>query len=84
MPSLQEILAGYERVNAWEHEEERQRLPELTVVEAIRRYVEMWDLARRLAPEAESVFRQERMSHYEYLHTQMERAAEDMGRVQQD
>jgi hypothetical protein len=48
MPSLQEILAGYERVNAWELGEERQRLPELTIEEGIRQYLEMWELAHRL------------------------------------
>ena len=84
MPSVQEILAGYERTNAWEHEEERQRLPELTPEEGIRRYLEMWELVQQLAPEAESVFRQERMARYEYLHSQMERAAQAMGRVHQD
>ena len=41
MPTLQKILAGCERVNAWAFEEERQRLPELTLEEGIRQYLEM-------------------------------------------
>jgi hypothetical protein len=63
VPTLQEILTGYELVNAWEREEERERLPRLSVEESVRQYIDMWELARRLSPEAESVFLEERLAH---------------------
>jgi hypothetical protein len=81
MPTLKEILAGYKLANAWEREEERERLPRLSVEESARQYLEMWEWARRIAPEAEAVFKEERMMHYEALHREMERAAKVMGRV---
>lgn len=84
MPTLREILAGYELANAWEREEERTRLPRLTVDESVRQYLEMCEWVQRIAPEAESVFLEERLAHYEWLHRQMEKAALVMGRVGQN
>lgn len=83
MPTLREILAGYEAVNAWEREEERERLPKLSVEESVRQYLEMWELARQVAPEAETFFWPERSAHYEALRAAFQRAAQGMGSVQQ-
>jgi hypothetical protein len=84
MPTLQEILAGYEAANAWELEEERSRLPKLTIEESVRQYLEMWDLAHHVSPDAEACFLEERLAHYQELHRRMEKAAKVMGRVSQD
>ena len=84
MPTLREIVAGYEAANAWEREEERRRLPTLTVEESVRQYLEMWDLAQQVSPDAEAVFLEERMVHYEKLHHKLQRAARVMGPVDQD
>jgi hypothetical protein len=81
MPSLREILAGYEAANAWEREEERERLPRLSIDEGVRQYLELIEMTWRLAPEAESCFLGEKLAHYEALHRRMERAAAVMGRV---
>jgi len=59
---LKDIVAGHEMVNAWELEEERRRLPALTIEEAARQYFELWEMARRVSPEAEELFLEERMA----------------------
>ena len=84
MPTLREIVAGYELANAWEREEERRRLPELSVEESVRQYLEMWELARYVSPEAEAVFWDERCAHYEALHAAFEQAAQERIDVGQD
>lgn len=81
VPTMREILAGYELANAWEREEARERLPRLSVEESVRQYLELLEMTRRVAPEAESCFLAERMTHYETLHHKMEKAAAVMGRV---
>jgi hypothetical protein len=84
MPSVREIVAGYEAVNAWEQEEKRRRLPTLTIEESIRQYLDMWDLAMKISPEAEAFFLEQRLAHYQTLHRRMRKAAQVMGRVDQD
>ena len=84
MPTLRDIVAGYATANAWEREEERKRLPKLTIEESVRQYLDTWDLAHYVSPEAEALFLEERLAHYETLHRKMERAARVMGRVGQD
>jgi hypothetical protein len=81
MPNLKEIVAGYELANAWEREEERERLPRLSVEESVRQYFELLEMTKRLAPEAEACFLEERLARYEALHRRMEKAAAVMGRV---
>jgi hypothetical protein len=84
MPSVREIVAGYEAVNAWEQEEKRRQLPTLTIEESIRHYLDMWDLVRSISPEAEDLFLEQRLAHYRTLHRRMTKAAQVMGRVDQD
>ncbi len=84
MPTIREIVSGYEAVNAWERQERRARLARLTLESSIRRYLEMWDLARRIAPEAEALFWERRLAHYQTLHRKREKAIQVMGRVGQD
>jgi hypothetical protein len=84
MPTIREVAAGYEAVNAWELEERRERLPRLTVEESIRQYLELWNLARETSPEAEEIFLEQRLACYQTLHRRMEKAAQVMGRVGQD
>ena len=79
MPTLREIVAGYELANARERDEERQRLPRLSVEESVRQYVELLEMVRKIAPDAESCFLAERLAHYEALHRRMEEAATVMG-----
>ena len=84
MPTIREVVAGYEAVNAWELEERREQLPKLTVEKSIRQYLEMWELVRQISPEAEELFLEQRLSHYQTLHRRMKKAAQVMGRVDQD
>jgi len=81
MPTLREILAGYEEANAWEREEERQRLPRLSVEDSIRQYLDMCDWVQEIAPGTEALFLEEKLAHYVALHDRLEKAAEVMGRV---
>jgi hypothetical protein len=81
MPTLREILAGYEAANAWEQGEEERELPALTVETSIRQYIELHDFARQVAPDAEEFYLNERLAHYEELHRKLEKAAKVMGRV---
>ena len=81
MPTLREIIAGYQEANTWELEEEKEQLPTLTVEASIRHYFELHDFARQVSPEAEEVFLEERLAHYEELHRKLVKAAEEMGRV---
>jgi len=81
MPNLQDLIAGYNVLNAWELEEKRDRLPQLTVEESLRQYLEMCGLVQHVSPEAEAIFLPRRMARYEALYRKLERAAEAMGRV---
>jgi len=78
-PTIHEILAGYRAVNEREREEARERLPRLTVEESVRQYLWMCALARRVAPEAERIFAEQRKAHYIHLHEQLRLAAQRMG-----
>ena len=51
--TLREVLEGYRRFNAWELEEQKSALQELSVEESVRQYFELCDLARALAPDIE-------------------------------
>jgi Ser/Thr protein kinase RdoA (MazF antagonist) len=78
-PNIREILAGYQAVNEREREETRERLPRLTVEESVRQYLWMRALARRVAPDAEHIFVEQRKAHYIRLHKRLRRAARKMG-----
>ena len=78
MPTLREILAGYQLVNALEREEERERLPRLSVEDSLRQYFDMCRWGQEMAPDAETLFLEERLAHYAALHEKLEKAAKAM------
>jgi hypothetical protein len=41
MAALKEIMTGYAAANAWDAEEERVRLPRITIEESVRQYLEL-------------------------------------------
>ena len=51
-PTLQEIVEEYKRFNAWEREEQRKTLPELTIEESLTQFFELCSLTRTLSPDA--------------------------------
>src|SRR5262245_30675912 len=50
-PTLPEILRGYGEFNEWEEAERQNRLPDLSVEEALRQFVELCDLVCHWKPE---------------------------------
>lgn len=78
-PTIREILAGYQAVNEREREEARKRLPRLTVEESVRQYLRVRALARRVAPDVERLFVEQRKAYYIRLHERLKRAARKMG-----
>lgn len=84
MLTVRDVVAGHIAVNAWELEERRARLSRMSVEESVRQYLEMWDLARQISPDAEAIFSDQRAAHYKMLHRRMEKAALVMGRVDQN
>ncbi len=78
MPTLQDILDGYRRFNAWELEEEKRELSRLTVEEGLTQFFELCELARRLAPEAERTFLEQDQAHWSAMREKLQRAAEMM------
>ncbi len=58
-PTLREVLAGYQRFNRWELEEQGLRLPGLSIEESLTQYFELCSLVRALAPEAQDWFLEE-------------------------
>jgi Ser/Thr protein kinase RdoA (MazF antagonist) len=78
MPTIREILAGYQAVNEREREELRRRLPRLTVGESLRQYLRMRALTHRVAPDLERSFVEQHKAHYIQLHERFERAARGM------
>lgn len=77
MPTIREILAGYQEANEREREELCHRLPRLTV-ESLRQYLRMCALARRTAPDLERSFAKQHKMYYIQLHERLERAARGM------
>lgn len=68
MPTIREILVGYQAVNEREREDMRQRLSRLTVDESLRQYLRLRALARRVAPGLERVFVEQRKAYYVQAH----------------
>jgi hypothetical protein len=54
-PTLREILEGYKRFNAWELQEEKKELPQLTIEESLTQFFELCDLMHALAPDVEQI-----------------------------
>jgi len=79
IPTLREILEGYERFNAWELEEQKRELRQLTAEESLTQFFELCDLARALALDAEHIFLERDKAYWIALHKKLQRAAKMMG-----
>jgi len=79
MPTIREILAGYQAVNERERESASERLSQLTVEKSVRQYLQMRALAGRVAPDAERIFAERRKVHLARLNERLRRAAQRMG-----
>lgn len=70
--TLKDIVAGYRLVNEWQSEQDKQRLPLLTVQDSLRQYFELSQLAHQLAPDLAQVFQEERIAYWiEWRETQL-------------
>ncbi|MEA3341350.1 MAG: hypothetical protein U9R15_15405 [Chloroflexota bacterium] len=81
-PPLQEIVEGYKRFNAWEREERKRTLPELTIEESLTQFFELCSLARILSPNARQIFFEQDTERWVILHKKLERAAKAMDDAQ--
>jgi len=79
VPTLREVLQGYNKFNAWEFEEQQRRLPQLAVTESLTLFFELCDLMRLLAPGVELVFLEQDQAHWIALRKRFQQAAEVMG-----
>lgn len=55
-PTVREVLAGYRLFNAWEVEDKRKRLSDLSVSESLTQYFQLQAMVRSLAPDADRAF----------------------------
>ena len=78
MVTIRDIVDGYRLVNEWESQEEKQRLPRLTVTDSLRQYFELKGLARQVAPDTMEVFQEERFAYWFEWHKRVRRAARVM------
>ena len=60
---VQERLQGWAEFNEWELQEDRDKLPRLTVEQSVRQFVGLCRLARRVAPDASEIFREKDIAH---------------------
>ncbi len=78
IPTLRESLEGYKRFNAWELEEQKRKLPCLTIEKSLLQFFELCDLARTLAPNAERVFLEQDKAHWIARRQKLQRVAQAM------
>jgi hypothetical protein len=78
-PTLQEILAGYKRFNAWESAEQAKQLSQLSVAESLAQFFQLCALARTLAPDAGHIFLEQDKAHWIALQQKRQQAAKVMG-----
>jgi hypothetical protein len=76
--TLRDIVAGYKLVNEWQSEQEKQRLPLLTVQDSLRQYFELSQLTHQLAPDLAQVFQEERIAYWTEWHEKLCLAARVM------
>jgi hypothetical protein len=78
-PSLQKVLQGYKRFNAWELEEQAIRLPELSVTESINQFFQLCALSQLLAKNAALTFFKQDEQDWIILKCVRQQAARKMG-----
>jgi len=76
---VQERLRGWAEFNKWELQEDRDKLPRLTVEQSVRQFVDLCHLARRLAPDASEIFREKNIAHRVDMRARFKRIAERLG-----
>lgn len=78
MVTIRDIVDGYRLVNEWESQEEKQRLPRLTVTDSLRQYFELKELACQVAPDSKEVFQEERLAYWHEWRKRVRRATRVM------
>lgn len=54
VPTLREVIAGYQRFNEWEMTERRRELPSLCVEDALRQFFELCSFVRPFRPDPQT------------------------------
>ena len=68
-------LRGHRIYNEWEQLEERRLLPRVTIQESVRQYLELRNLMRRLAPDAQQFFFEDNLAHHVRVRSRFRRIA---------
>jgi hypothetical protein len=64
MPTLKEVLEGYERFNVWEADEKARTLPQMPIKESVTQFFQLCLLAQSLNPDAGARFLQQDKAHW--------------------
>jgi hypothetical protein len=76
---VQKRLQGWAEFNEWELQQDREKLPRLTVEQSVRQFVGLCRLARHLAPDASEIFREKNIAHRVDMRARFKRIAERLG-----
>ena len=77
---LREKLRGYQIYNEWEQEEERRTLPQLSIQESVRQFLDLQRLMRQIAPDAQELFFLDNLAQHVEARARFMRVAEAMER----
>lgn len=72
---VQKKLRGCAKLNEWELQEGRERLPSLTVDQGVQQYLSLWRRVHQLAPDAERVFGEQSIAHCVEVRARFSRVA---------
>jgi len=74
IPTIKELLAGYEAFNTWELEQQPRELQRLTLEEGLTQYFELSGLAQVQASGARADFLAQEERHWVDLHRKLQKA----------
>jgi hypothetical protein len=80
IPTIKELLAGYEAFNAWELGQQPRELQRLTFEEGLAQYFELSTMARAQASGSRPEFLAQEQRHWVALHRKLQKALRVMTR----
>ena len=74
IPTIRELLVGYEAFNTWEQDEQRRDLQRLTLEKGLAQYFELCSMARLLGAGSRTDFLAQEKRHWIELHRKLQKA----------